>query len=66
MAAKVIPLDSRRRTPAVQRPAPPTKPCGAGVTACGKVPARFVRLRVAVRQVRAGCSTKARHRERAR
>lgn len=36
MNAKVIQLDSRR-----PRPAPPTKPCAAGVTACGKVPARL-------------------------
>ncbi|MEV1315336.1 hypothetical protein AB0J14_04545 [Micromonospora arborensis] len=36
MTAKVIQLDSRR-----VRPAPLTKPCAAGVTACGKVPARL-------------------------
>lgn len=41
MAAKVIQLDSRRRTPAAERPAPPTKPCAAGVTACGNEPARL-------------------------
>jgi hypothetical protein len=40
MTAKVIDLSSRRRTAAV-RPAPPTKPCAAGVKACGAEPARL-------------------------
>ncbi len=62
MTAKVIQLNPRRRNPAADRPAPPTKPVRCRGDRVREAAGPVVRLRVAVRQVRAVGSAKTRHR----